>query len=101
MSNLIVMSIAFVMVAVISDRSVLRLRQFVSKRNILDIPNERSSHSVPTPRGGGALIVTLVLCGLVVYLAAIDRTGLGGVIAYIIGGGLIATISPRQHAPCE
>jgi Fuc2NAc and GlcNAc transferase len=30
---------------------------FAAKRNILDIPNERSSHTIPTPRGGGIAIV--------------------------------------------
>jgi len=31
--------------------------KFSLKRNILDIPNERSSHTLPTPRGGGLAIV--------------------------------------------
>jgi Fuc2NAc and GlcNAc transferase len=28
--------------------------------SVLDIPNERSSHTVPTPRGGGIAIVAAV-----------------------------------------
>jgi len=31
--------------------------KFSLKRNILDIPNERSSHTQPTPKGGGLAIV--------------------------------------------
>ena len=31
----------------------------------LDIPNERSSHSIPTPRGGGIAIVTVTVAALV------------------------------------
>ena len=27
-------------------------------RQILDVPNERSSHSLPTPRGGGIALQT-------------------------------------------
>jgi len=34
------------------------------KRNILDIPNERSSHSIPTPRGGGLAIVIAWYIGI-------------------------------------
>jgi UDP-N-acetylmuramyl pentapeptide phosphotransferase/UDP-N-acetylglucosamine-1-phosphate transferase len=42
------------------------------KRNVLDRPNERSSHAVPTPRGAGiAVIGTVVLAWL--GLAAADR----------------------------
>lgn len=33
------------------------LRQYALKRNVLDIPNARSSHTRPTPRGGGVAFV--------------------------------------------
>lgn len=35
----------------------LVLRHYALTRSLMDIPNERSSHSVPTPRGGGVAIV--------------------------------------------
>lgn len=35
------------------------------RKNILDIPNNRSSHSVPTPRGGGLAIVLSWYFGLI------------------------------------
>jgi UDP-N-acetylmuramyl pentapeptide phosphotransferase/UDP-N-acetylglucosamine-1-phosphate transferase len=35
---------------------------FLKSRGIVDEPNERSSHKLPTPRGGG-LAVTLVILG--------------------------------------
>jgi UDP-N-acetylmuramyl pentapeptide phosphotransferase/UDP-N-acetylglucosamine-1-phosphate transferase len=34
------------------------------KNNILDMPNERSSHSIPTPRGGGLAIVICWYLGI-------------------------------------
>jgi Fuc2NAc and GlcNAc transferase len=45
------------------------IRHFAVRRNWLDIPNARSSHSLPTPRGGGLAIVlsfsaALALLGL-------------------------------------
>jgi Fuc2NAc and GlcNAc transferase len=33
------------------------IRYYALTRNVLDIPNQRSSHTVPTPRGGGLAIV--------------------------------------------
>lgn len=37
------------------------LRRYALAKNLIDIPNERSSHSVPTPRGGGIAIVMVFL----------------------------------------
>ena len=34
---------------------------YAQQRAILDIPNERSSHSIPTPRGGGIVFVALFI----------------------------------------
>ena len=42
------------------------LKNFYQKKLIIDIPNERSSHSVPTPRGGGLAIVLTWYAGLTV-----------------------------------
>lgn len=42
-------------------------RHFALEKSIIDIPNERSSHDQPTPRGGGIVFVGLfylVLCAL-------------------------------------
>jgi Fuc2NAc and GlcNAc transferase len=38
--------------------------RFARARQILDTPNERSSHSLPTPHGGGAALLTAFLLGL-------------------------------------
>src|SRR5471030_97572 len=40
------------------------LRVYALKNNVIDVPNQRSSHSVPTPRGGGIAIVVSFLIGL-------------------------------------
>ncbi|MBX9914733.1 MAG: glycosyltransferase family 4 protein [Pseudomonadaceae bacterium] len=40
------------------------LRQYALSRRLMDIPNARSSHSVPTPRGGGVAIVLSFLSAL-------------------------------------
>lgn len=40
------------------------LRRYALARSIMDIPNARSSHSVPTPRGGGVAIVLSFMLAL-------------------------------------
>ncbi len=40
-------------------------RLYVIRKAIFDIPNERSSHQVPTPRGGGLAIVLSFSCALI------------------------------------
>lgn len=41
------------------------LRHYALARSLIDIPNARSSHVVPTPRGGGVSIVISFLLALV------------------------------------
>ncbi len=41
------------------------VRKMALKNNIIDKPNERSSHTVPTPRGGGLAIVVVWFIGLI------------------------------------
>jgi UDP-N-acetylmuramyl pentapeptide phosphotransferase/UDP-N-acetylglucosamine-1-phosphate transferase len=43
---------------------------FLTRRAILDTPNARSSHDVPTPRGAGLAVIPVVFIGFIVALAA-------------------------------
>jgi len=48
------------------------LRRYALARSIIDIPNARSSHSVPTPRGGGvAIVVSFLLVVPALYLLGV------------------------------
>ena len=50
---------------VISYATTARFRRYVvASGRFVDVPNERSSHVVPTPRGGGIAIVTATLAVL-------------------------------------
>ncbi|MES2838616.1 MAG: glycosyltransferase family 4 protein [Bacteroidota bacterium] len=40
------------------------VRQFAIKKSIMDIPNERSSHTIATPRGGGLAIAITWFSGI-------------------------------------
>jgi UDP-N-acetylmuramyl pentapeptide phosphotransferase/UDP-N-acetylglucosamine-1-phosphate transferase len=53
--------IAFLFLILLSYISVIYIRHLAVRHQILDHPNERSSHSIPMPRGGGLAIVILVL----------------------------------------
>ncbi|NWB91692.1 MraY family glycosyltransferase [Pseudomonas agarici] len=38
-------------------------RRYALRRSLIDIPNNRSSHSQPTPRGGGlAIVISFIFC---------------------------------------
>ncbi|WP_238390397.1 MraY family glycosyltransferase [Pseudoxanthomonas daejeonensis] len=43
---------------------------YARRRNLVDLPGERRSHAVPTPRGGGIGIACALLAGCVVALIA-------------------------------
>jgi len=57
---------------------------------ILDIPNERSSHSIPTPRGGGVVFSSIFLASILVFYIAVSENGelwrallgSGGIVAF-------------------
>ena len=48
------------------------IKHYANKKSILDIPNERSSHEKPTPRGGGLAIVIVFYVGLIYLHESID-----------------------------
>lgn len=67
------------------------VRRYLFTRRILDIPNGRSSHSVPTPRGGG---VSIVLVFLLTVLWFVQRSiPCSSVWWAIIGGGLAVALA--------
>lgn len=54
-------SIIFIIVFALTFSGVEIFRRWSLRRKLLDIPNERSSHASPTPRGGGVVIVFVTL----------------------------------------
>jgi Fuc2NAc and GlcNAc transferase len=66
------------------------VRQYALARSIMDIPNQRSSHSVPTPRGGGVALVVVSILGLV--LLALFGLANAKVVTGICGAGLLVAI---------
>ena len=66
------------------------LRRYALARSLLDVPNARSSHSLPTPRGGGVAIVVAFLAGL--CLAFFAGLGIAAELFYaLLGLAVIAS----------
>jgi Fuc2NAc and GlcNAc transferase len=67
------------------------VRAYALRSSLMDVPNERSLHRTPTPRGGGIAIVLVTLAGLAGFAA----TGtIPGPLAWTMGGGgaLVAAV---------
>ena len=79
------------------------VRRHALRSDLLDHPNERSSHSVPTPRGGGIAIVVSYL--LLVGVFAIDGNADTPLVAALLGGGplvaLLGFIDDRGPLPAR
>ena len=50
--------------------------RYALRRNLLDLPGQRRSHSAPTPRGGGLGIVVAVIAGLLALTWLAPAVGL-------------------------
>jgi Fuc2NAc and GlcNAc transferase len=68
----------------------LAVLRYAVARDLLDHPNERSSHAAPTPRGGGLAIVGALLAGLAALhvLGEINEM----LLAAVAGGGLAIAV---------
>ncbi|MBT9267042.1 glycosyltransferase family 4 protein [Pseudomonas sp. MG-9] len=66
------------------------LRHYALNASMLDVPNERSSHTVPTPRGGGVAIVVSFIAVLPI-LVGFDSLTLSEAAA-VGGAGLFVAI---------
>lgn len=87
-------SATIILVWVISYFSVWGVRYWTVRRKILDIPGVRSSHTRPTPRGGGLAIVVITLIGGGIFFALSEGHNERSLfLIYAIGGVLIAGIS--------
>lgn len=66
---------------------VAAVRRYSLRRGVLDVPSDRSSHQVPTPRGGGLAVVVAVLT---MGAAGVIRAGVPGAAVATAGAALLA-----------
>lgn len=69
------------------------IRRFAERRELLDIPNERSSHSRPIPRGGGLAIVLVTLLLTAAGNAYTHGWSLTALLAALAGWAMVAAVS--------
>ena len=81
------LAVTFLTAVVVAAIGTALVRRYSIARSILDVPNHRSSHSTPTPRGGGLAIAVVLLVGI----AVARMTGLvePNVATALLGGGAI------------
>lgn len=79
------------------------LRRYALTRSLMDIPNARSSHSVPTPRGGGVAIVFTFLAALPVLAFAnlLSWTVMWGLLGAGAGVAAIGFLDDHGHIPAR
>lgn len=64
---------------------VFMVRKYALAKDIIDIPNHRSSHVQPTPRGGGVAFVVVFILSLVVM-------GIRGQVPSVLSVGMAASL---------
>jgi UDP-N-acetylmuramyl pentapeptide phosphotransferase/UDP-N-acetylglucosamine-1-phosphate transferase len=85
--------IAFFLLTFLSFISVIYIRRLALQHQILDHPNERSSHSIPMPQGGGLAIVILVL---ITSIWAANQIEWERSFIYIALGAILAMVGWRD-----
>jgi UDP-N-acetylmuramyl pentapeptide phosphotransferase/UDP-N-acetylglucosamine-1-phosphate transferase len=63
-----------------------------AERRLLALPNERSSHTIPTPSGGGLIIVLATLLGTLLFALLANCFSIA-LWSYLAGAVLIAVVS--------
>ena len=79
------------------------VRRYATRRNMLDIPNARSSHKLPTPRGGGLGIVVTFSAALVL-LAWSRLLDVESAVVLLTSGGIVAAagfLDDRHSLPAS
>lgn len=87
------MSAALAALTVVACAALLTgaMRRYAIERRLIDHPNERSSHSTPTPRGGGVAIV-VAFCGALVWLWLTQKMPAPAAIGLLVGGAWVALV---------
>jgi Fuc2NAc and GlcNAc transferase len=67
------------------------LRRIAIAKHIMDIPNDRSSHSVATPRGGGLSFV-ITFCFALIVLVFMNSIQWNSAMYILMAGGLVAMV---------
>lgn len=80
-----------------------RMRRYALARSLLDIPNGRSSHSLPTPRGGGVALVLAFLLALpwLAYRGGLDDAVMWAMLGSGSGVAVLGLLDDHGHIPAR
>jgi UDP-N-acetylmuramyl pentapeptide phosphotransferase/UDP-N-acetylglucosamine-1-phosphate transferase len=68
-------------------------KDWLRRRRVFDVPNQRSSHSAAVPRGGGIALAALTLSALVALAFRAGTPARSQLLLVIAGGTIIAAVS--------
>jgi Fuc2NAc and GlcNAc transferase len=100
---MLTISLIFLLASLTSFALTWLLQHYALAASLLDIPNDRSSHSVPTPRGGGVAIVLVFLFGMLI-LFKFELLTTTVLWAFLGAGAWVAVvgfIDDHQHIPAR
>lgn len=99
MANDFLPSTAIILVTFILSLGLTHwIRKALLKRDMLDRPNERSSHTIPVPRGGGwALLIVLIPALLLTSILQHNFAAHAGLLAGLIGLAIISALDDRRN----
>ncbi len=90
MSALVYFWLTVVTLAATAAATGMMLR-FLRARQLLDHPNPRSSHAIPTPRGGGLAVVCVLIPTWAAVLWATDALS-PAILVVLLGAGVLAIV---------
>lgn len=83
----VIMAATGIASAAVAGLAVEGVRRYAYRSGLLDVPNERSSHEVPTPRGGGVGFLVPVVLAMVLT----PVVGAPPALAYLGGTAVVLT----------
>ena len=82
------------------------VRRYSVAKSLLDIPNSRSSHTIPTPSSGGlGIVITLLISGVLLLVYTKSNTQTYEFFSVVVLGGIliagIGLIDDYRHVPAK
>lgn len=75
------------------------IRRYALAKSLVDTPNHRSAHSIPTPRGGGLSVVLVFLASLL-FIFELNLATIGLIVSCLLVAG-VGFWDDHQHIPAR
>ena len=99
------MSLPLLLVFIVCASAFLTagVRRYAITKKIIDIPNSRSSHVLPTPRGGGVAIVFSYIGGLLflLWLEKVECSTAFALLGSGVGIAILGFLDDHGHIPAR